>query len=306
MNQTCECGQPTSGAWLCDDCTKTFRYALPNVAYYYTDLGTVERKQTRYGNTGATKGSIGKTQPLPVDLRFAGTKPDEAPGTQLKYDTWATVVAWCRTVMEDQPERRGPTCDSHCLHVSCAHIRRSRWPRNTITSMVNYLARQFSYILSQEWAPIMFDEFLDLEKRLTRMVNRPADKWYAGRCGVGDEHGTCETELYATADKGTIECKGCGITHDVGERREFLLKEAKEYHVTATEAAAALIAWTDYDGTTKKVIDLIAYWHEKGALEDRGVTEVKGQWRKVYRLGDVQDRLIEHAQREQQRRLKAS
>lgn len=305
MNQICTCGQPTTGAWLCKKCAHTFRWALVNVAAHYTDLGNVERKQTRYGGS-ATKGSIGKAQPLPVDMRFTGTKPDDSPGTQLKYDVWATVVAWTRAVMGDQPQRHGPTCESHCLHITCAAARRSRWPNNTITSMVGYLARQFSYVLSQRWATDMYDEFLDLERRLTRMVNRPADRWYAGRCGVADDHGTCETELYAQADRGTITCPGCEITHDVAERREFLLNEAKDYHVTATEAAAALLAWTEYDGTTKKLIDLIAYWRKEKALDDHGVTEVNGQWRTVYRLGDVQDRLIEHAQREQERRLKVS
>lgn len=306
-NQTCQCGKPTGGAWLCDQCERTFRWSLVNVAAHYTDLGTVERKQTRYGNTGATKGSIGKAQPFPVDPRFAGVK--EA-GNQLKYDTWATVVAWCRIVMDEQPRVHGPRCLT-CIHTSCAATTRRAWPTNTITSMVNYLARQFSHITSQRWATDMFDEFLDLERRLTRMVNRPAEKWYAGRCGVTDElldgtTVTCETELYATADKGNLVCPGCGITHDVAERRGVLLTEAKDYHVTASEAAAALMAWTDYDGGTKKLIDLIAYWHKHTALEDHGVTEVNGQWRKVYRLGDVQDRLIEHAQREQRRRIAAA
>lgn len=307
MSQTCGCGQPTSGAWLCEDCAHTFRWALVNVAAHYTDLGNVETKQVRYSSNAATKGSIGKAQPLVVDLRFAGTKE---PGSQLKYDTWATVVAWCRAVMEDQPERIGPACHD-CIHLTCSAIRRNRWPRNTITSMVGYLARQFGYINTQQWAPAMYDEFLDLERRLTRMVNRPPDRWYAGRCGVSDvlidgSTATCETELYATAEKGTITCKGCGIQHDVGERRAILLIEAKEFHVTATEAAAALMAWTDYDGTTKKLIDLIAYWRTEKVLDDHGVTEVSGQWRKVYRLGDVQDLLIGHAQREQKRRMETA
>jgi hypothetical protein len=145
------------------------------------------------------------------------------------------------------------------------------------------------------------------------MVDSPPERWYAGRCGYTEDdltaaiHGrkpaTCETELYAIAEKGTITCQGCGIQHDVGERRDFLLEEAKDINVTATEAAGALMAWTDYDGTTKKLIDLIAYWRDNDALDDHGVTEVNGQWRKVYRLGDVQDLLIQHAQREQERRI---
>jgi hypothetical protein len=300
VNQTCQCGEPTSGAWLCDKCTLTFRWSIVNVSAHYHDLGNVERKQVRYGGS-ATKGSIGKAQPLPVDMRFTSTTD---AGSQLKYDVWATVVAWCRTVMEDQPQPSGPMCLT-CIHVSCAAIRRRRWPHNTITSMVNYLARQFSHITSQQWAPSMFDEFLDLERRLTRMVDSPPERWYAGRCGVPDlltaavlrgEPVTCETELYATAERGTITCQGCGIQHDVAERRDFLLLEAREYHVTATEAAAALLAWTDYDGTATKLVDRIRKWRDRDRLDVADVTSLHGRDRHLYRLGDIQDLLIGDAQ----------
>jgi hypothetical protein len=312
-NHVCACGEPTSGAWLCDKCTKTFRWALVNVAVHYTDLGTVERKQTRYGTSGATKGSIGKQQPLPVDMRFLSPhdedvqqRPSASIGSQLKYDTWATVVAWTRVVMAAQPPTLGPTCDLACLHITCAAVRRNRWPRRTVTSMVGYLARQFRHILAQQWAPTMMDEFLDLERRLAYTVNRPPDRWYAGRCGYIDERGTCETELYAQAEKGHIDCPGCGIRHDVPERRAILLNEAKDYQVTATEAAAALLAWTDYDGTEKKLVDRIAKWRDRGRLDVADVTSLHGRDRHLYRLGDVQDLLVNDAQDAQEKSLAVS
>lgn len=303
MTQTCNCGQPTSGAWLCGDCELTLRWALVNVAAYHQDLETVAAKRVRYGTTGATKGSIGKTQPLVVDLRFTGTTD---AGTQLRYDTWATVVAWCRTVMEEQAEFTGPVC-RECIHVSCAAIKRRRRPRrNTIASMCEYLARQFSYILREQWAPAFYDEMLDIERRLSWMVNRPPDRWYAGRCSATDESGNhCKVELYATKQRGVITCPGCDTQHQVEARREFLLAEAKDHLVTASEAAGALIAWTDYDGTEKRLIDRIARWRE-GRLETRGTAIVNGQERVLYRLGDVQELMIEHAQREQHKRLRVS
>ena len=63
------------------------------------------------------------------------------PATQTRWDAWATVVAWCRVIMEDRPELLGPHCSSHCLHTSCAEIRRRAWPANTVASMSHYLAR---------------------------------------------------------------------------------------------------------------------------------------------------------------------
>lgn len=303
MTITCTCGQPTSGAWLCDDCTKTFRWAIVNVGAHLADLGTIERREARYGDAGSTKGSIGKTQPLPMDMRFAGTK--EA-GTQLKYDAWATVVAWCRVVMEDQPEVDGTTCPHACLHIDCAQIRRRRWPSNTVPSMIHYLARQFRHILTQQWAPDMLDEFRDLERRLTWMVDRPPVRWYAGRCGFTDEYGTCVAELYAREDRGYIDCPSCGIRHDVGERRTRLLDEADDHLVTATQAARALLTWTEYDGTETKLVDRIRKWRDREQLDVADVTSLHGRDRHLYRLGDIRTLLVADARAEQDRRNQAS
>jgi hypothetical protein len=306
VTNECRCGKPTSGAAICEKCDTTMGYAVANIAAYYEDLGTVATKRARYGTQGATKGSIGKAQPLPVDLRFVSGPPiaahrgaSIAPGTQLRWDTWNTVVAWCRTLMEEQPELHGPTCRT-CLHVSCHVTKRRRWPHNTLRSMCLYLDRQHSWIAGQDWAPDMLDEMLDLERRLKRMIDRPADRWYAGKCSVPDEDGAdCPTELYALEDRGWIDCPTCGIRHDVAERRDVLLDEAKDYLVTATEAAGALLAWTDYDGTEDKLVDRIRKWRDRGRLDVADVTSLHGRDRHLYRLGDIQALMIEAAQQRQ-------
>lgn len=298
----CACGRPTAGAVLCPRCQETLKWALVNVSAHYVDLSTVAMKQARYGSGAATKGSIGKAQPLPVDLRFAGKG---ATGTELRWDTWNTVVAWARSVMEEQPQLSGPACGD-CLHTSCSAIRRRRWPANTLPSMITYLARQFRLVVAEIWAPVMLDELLDLERRLTRMVNRPPERWYAGKCSAIDESGEhCTAELYASEDRGQMACHACGTRHDVHGRREFLLEEAKEYRVTATEAAGALMAWTDYDGSEAKLVDRIRKWRDRGRLEVSEVTSLSGRDRHLYRLGDIQELLVEHAQRQQQRKLGA-
>lgn len=294
----CDCGRPTAGAILCDHCCKTLAIAIANIAAYWTDLGTVARKQTRYGSGAATKGSIGKEQPLPVDGRFTDVT---GSGTQVRWDAWNTIVAWCRTVMEDHPELHGPAC-RECLHVSCSAIRRRRWPANTVPSMCAYLDRQFRWIVREQWAPVLLDELLHTERRMARLVDRPADRWYAGKCSATDASGNlCEAELYATAERGTITCRGCEAEHDVAGRRDFLLAEAKEYLVTATEAARALIAWTDYDGTEDKLVKRISMWRDRERLDVADVTSLNGRDRHLYRLGDIQDLLIAHAQRTQKR-----
>lgn len=313
----CDCGKPTSGAQMCDDCQKTLRWSIVNIGAYLVDLETVATRRTRYGVSGSGKASVGKSVPLPVDMRFVNARPISehhigratlAPGSQLKWDAWNTLVAWCRTIMEDQPEVAGPA-HIDCLDASCSAIRRRRFPANRPASMVNYLAKQFRLIVSAEWAPVFLDEMLDLERRLSRMVDRPADRWYAGKCSARDifdpEGVMCTAELYASTERGWIDCPACNTRHDVAKRRDFLLAEAKDIHVTATEAARALLAWTDYDGTETKLVDRIRKWRdqETNPLEVADVTSLAGRDRHLYRLGDIQERLIDAARRAQDRRV---
>lgn len=303
---TCDCGKPTSGAWLCDRCCTTLAYALANIAAYYDDLATVAGRQARYGAPGVpTLGRSTREQPLPVDMRFLSgpdVRPTASPGAQLRWDARATVVAWCRTVMDEQPQGQGPLCPGPCLHTSCAEYRRRRWPDDTVRSMCLYLDRMHRWVEGRDYAPAMLDEMTDLERRLRRMVDRPPDLWYAGRCGWEDEHGTCTAELYALPGSHAITCKACGTEWPTVARRELLLDLARDHLVTATQAAHALVSWTDHDGTAERLADRIGKWRDRGKLEVRDVTSLRGRDRHLYRLGDLQDLLVADAQREQRRR----
>lgn len=298
---TCKsCERPTAGAWLCDRCCTTLAIALVNVSAYYTDLETVSTKATRYGSGAATLGSIGKEQPLPADARFLDLTGD---GTQVRWDVWNSVTTWCRVVMEESRRVVGPACERPCLHTTCAAIRRTAWPRNTVRSMLAYFDRQFRWIVRSEWCPEFLDEMLDNERRMRRLIDRPADRWYAGKCSVGDDEVHCTTELYAIAGSATIRCPGCDYEHDVAARRDFLLAEARAYLVTASEAAKALISWTDYDGSETKLVDRISKWRDREQLEVADVTSLNGRDRHLYRLGDVQDLLVKAAQHAQEKRV---
>lgn len=303
-DQTCDhCDTPTAGARLCETCTKTLAYALANVSAYYEDLTTVATKATRYGSGVATRGSIGKEQPLPADGRFLDLTGD---GTEVRWGVWNSVAAWCRVLMEESRRAFGPTCGGPCLHLTCAAIRRTAWPRNTLRSQVAYFDRQFRWIIRAEWADEFLDEMLDNERRLRKLIDRPVDRWYAGKCSVGTDEVHCTAELYALAGAATVTCPACGFEHDVATRRDFLLKQAREYLVTATEAAQALLSWTDYEGTEGKLVDRIRKWRDRELLDVADVTSLNGRDRHLYRLGDVQDLLVKSAQREQAKRVQSA
>jgi hypothetical protein len=330
----CRCGRPTSGATLCDQCGVTLEVAAANISAYYADLDAVRIKATRYGGTHATKGGIGKAQPLVLDGRFTDPTGD---GSRLAWETRNTVTTWARIMLDQWPPLtwHGPVCPT-CWHASCTEHRRRQHPRDNVWSVCAYFQRMLGSIRSAEWADEMLDELLDLERRLRRFVDRPADRWYAGKCSAETtqhnsltcacacHHGhgqpcdmiggcgltfagaLCPVDLYAEAEKGTITCRGCGTVHDVQGRREFLLREAREVHVTATEAAGALLAWTDYDGSESKLVDLIRKWRDRDKLDVADVTSLLGRDRHLYRLGDIQDLLVQHAQREQEKRMSRS
>lgn len=298
--KACQCGRPTAGAYLCQRCTRTLDVALVNIAAYWADVETVQTKRARYGDNLATKSSIGKAVPLPIDARFSGIT---TRGTAAKWDAWATIVAWCRVVMEEQPQLSGAACVS-CLHVSCAAVRRRRWPSaNTIPAMCIYLLRQRRWLEQEAFASDVLDELLHVEKTLRRLIDRPADRWYAGRCSIADEHGVCEVELYAVADSTEITCPGCGFVHDVASRRQFLLDQSDDYLVTATEAADALVSWTDEATSSSALHARIRKWRERDQLTVRGHAIVYGKDRPLYRLGDVRVLLVASAQRAQSRRV---
>ena len=288
---TCDCGRPTSGARLCDTCGRTLAYALVAVADFTDDLENIRAKQTRYG--AGSKPSVGKVIPAPIDLRFSSRLES---GTRLLDEARATVVAWTKVLIEERPAVAGPWCIGPCLHVSCSQVRERRLPNDTVRSMCLYLDRSHRYIAGQDWAADLLDEMRDLERRLRKFVNPPPERSYAGKCDCGEE-------LYAIAGKPTVTCRECKAEYDVATRRDLLLTAAQDYLVTATEAASALLAWTDYDGSDTKLVDLIRKWRDRDKLDVQDVTSLSGRDRHLYRLGDIQALLVEHAQRRQRQRI---
>lgn len=296
MSQCGACQRPTSGGVLCDyiehgerrGCATTLAHAIVNIGLYYHHAHPNDHRQIGGGEPART-----------LDGRTIGGTPT-MPATQTRWDSWATIVAWARIHMEQRPQLHGPTCNTPCLHTTCADIHRRTWPTNTIPSMTHYLARQHRWTITQTWAPLMLDELCDIERRLRRLVDIPASKWYAGRCMVPNQDGVaCDAELYASTERGTIDCPMCGIEHDVADRRDYLLEQASDMLVTASTAAVALAAWTDYDGDPGRLTKRISEWRERGRLEVQDVTSLVGRDRHLYRLGDIQVLLAGHVRRKQ-------
>ena len=270
MSPTCMCGKPVNGATICGDCHQALQVALGDISSHWRDLDTVKARQTRYGGSG---GGRGGEKPLPVDLRFLGATED---GSILQDATKNTIGTWTRVVMEERPPLAGPVHVS-CLHLTCSQLRRSRWPRDDVAACCAYLLGHADWIRTQHWAPEILDELTDVADQLRRMVDRPADRWFAGPC----DH--CERDLYAKAGALSIHCDDCDVTYDVMAKREKMLADAHDMNATASEIARA-ISWL---GNEPLSAERIRKWVERKRLTRKGWLTVRGRELPTYRIGDV-------------------
>jgi hypothetical protein len=297
----CSCGKPTSGGAWCTgsrSCTHTVDVAIAHIAAYYDDLDTIRTRQTSYGGLAA-KGSIGKAQALGVDARFL---PDGI-GTLAVHATRNAVTTYARVLHDDRPELG--------------------WPKHdTVHSVCNHFASNLAAIAALPWADEFKAEMLSVERMLTKIIDRPADRWYAGRCGavMGTEHNgstcacachhghprTCDIDggcgreydnvpcpalLYAEPDNPFVRCKVCGTTHTVAERRADLLSEAEDREATVETITRIITTLGDRDVRSAKVSARIRQWAIRGKIESHGLRVVDGRPRPVYRVGDVLDLL---------------
>lgn len=270
MTNECPCGRPAGSSALCENCSHSLQIALGDISSHWRDLDTVKGRQTRYGGSG---GGRGGEKPLPVDARFLGW---DADGTRLQEAVKNTIGTWGRAVMEDRPEITGPTHDA-CLHVSCSVLRRSHTPRDDVPAVCRYLLGHADWIRTQHWAPEILDELVDVAGQLRRMVDRPADRWFAGPCDI------CKRDLYAKTGAPSVECKECQVTYDVQERRGWLLDQINDQLYTAAELARA-VSWLGSEPLTP---ERIRKWAQRKRITAHGTVMVKGREHPTYRVSDA-------------------
>lgn len=125
--------------------------------------------------------------------------------------------------------------------------------------------------------------FCDAAARIERLVDRPEDRVYAGPCWELLADGSkCQTDLLAKPGTKSVQCRSCGIVHDVEYRRGWLADHLEDVELTATNTSRALaqIGLT----VSRSHIDV---WATRGALISRGRVNQGGRSLALYRVGDV-------------------
>lgn len=232
------CDRPAGTAYVCSICSTRVVRQLRQLADIAPELQTTIARQGRSGG-----GSGGDRHPLPVDLGAAET-------------AWAvtnTVTTWARHVAET----RGEPLLTYDLAGAAA-----------------WLAGQMEWLRCQPEASEALDELADACALAVRVVDRRADRWYAGPCVL------CAEDLYALPGAATIRCPRCQAKHDAQERREQLLVAAQDRLVHAELIGRALIALGWETMTAARVRGLV----RRGRVVERGQDSAR---RTLYRLGDV-------------------
>ena len=283
---TCPCGQPVNGAVLCAECVTALEVAIADLSAHWADLDNVRAGLVRYGGQG------GRTMDhrLPIDPRFAESYweaegdliVNRIPhGTALLEAVRNTVGTWVRVVLDDNPVITGPVCPAACLHLSCAAVRRTRPPVDSVASCCRYLLRNTARIRVADWGPDLADELGHVSQQLRFLVDRPADRWYAGPCDQ------CERDLYARTGAAEVMCEECDLAYDVVKRRQWLLEQAEDRLVNATTLARA-VSWL---GTEPLTAERVRKWAQRGRLIAKGHEVKAGRTLPLYRIGDALDML---------------
>lgn len=332
MSQECKCGRRLHGTTICNHCVTTLETCLVSIADHYRDLETLRTKRARFGGS-ATKGSLGRTIPLPIDPRFVDPT---GIGSEVDFGVRAEMVAWAKVVLEDHPPLAGPAC-RHCKHATCASIKRRRHPADNVPSVAHYLAGMAPSLIAETWVEDMLDEMLDTEKRIARLLDRPTTRWYAGICGTvieaprphdgrscacgchngadypcdvpggcGSEQAevdgvTCTARLSAEPDDPFVRCRECGVTYTVADRRPVVLAEMRKQAAPVETIVQAALTLTRQSEGAAVLAARIRQWASRGAIIKVGERTVRGRPRPTYQVGVVLDLLNPDTPEDEQR-----
>jgi hypothetical protein len=254
---TCRCGRPTRDeAYVCDDCTRSLSVVLAEVPWLEVEL---ETSMTRAkGVDYRTKGGTQATEtPSPVSWAVSEARD------HLK----ALLVTWVLFCDAERVRSQSPD---------------RGLPRDTLTAVSRWLMWRVDGLALLETGADAVDEITSAAAHCRRLIDRPADRMYAGRCGSVDEDTTCQVDLYAKVGARLLVCRSCGTEWNVADRREWLLKEAEEVLATAVEISRA-VSWL---GAEPLTADRVRQWAARERLLVRGHDRYG---KALYRVGDVID-----------------
>lgn len=265
------CFQPQMQGLLDDACTTRLEQVLGEVPWLVEQLTITISKQAKIGAQASGSAPARERNPINYGALIVA---DELQNT---------LTTWARDV-----------CDEGCVSTIDGQ-------RTTDTCAYDLLGH-IPQIRKHPAVGELVDEIHDAINRTRQIIDRPADRQFVGPCmaPTPDDEGrevTCLADIWAHPNAATATCKTCGITHDVAERRMWMLREADDRLFTVREAAqligshgAIRVSESTIRGYIKR--EWIAY-HGK----------INGS--SVIRLGDLLDVLNDTSRRKAGQKLQA-
>jgi hypothetical protein len=264
---TCRhCQAKTEGVVLCKRCQTTAAVSLEAIPASHVALfsiGDIERPRTRQrsGPSDPTGSAVTRDRSV--------SKTETAAA-----ETTAMLDTWVRRLLGDRPEL----------------VR----PRDSVTGHAEFLKRNLRVIATLDWAGEFLGDLLGFERRLNRIVSRSQGYWYAGICGGITGEGPddwCPQDLFVTPGDRFIRCRACRTFWSVDQRRDQVIAQARDALLPVAVIARAAVSLLEGEPSQQRLEARLRKWVERGDLDDYGVRVLEGRPRRVYRLGDVIDRL---------------
>lgn len=279
----CQCGRPSRDACICTDCAHILDAAIAEVcelrglAY---DLEVALSRQDRIdrpgGNRQQVEGDDGRQ--WPGTLRPTANPFDQRTSVVARnlkgiLSRWAHLVAKEQGVYADSNRRGiGPVC-RRCVHPSCRAIPAIPKPPDDLAGLATWLRPRVGWLRRHVAGGEAYTEILDAVKQARHVIDRPAERLYAGPCDQ------CEGDLYARPGALIVECHECQLVYEVESRRSWLLKALDDHLVNATQMSRLV----SYLGV-RLAPSTIRMYVNKGRIVAHG-SDPNGH--PLYRLGDV-------------------
>lgn len=159
-------------------------------------------------------------------------------------------------------------------------------PARSVRKAAAWLAANPTLIAAHPDAGAFADQITKLTRTALRVIDRDPDKVYLGQCGgaVTTEAGivSCEADIYAPPGRPVVQCRTCGATWDVPQRREFLLAAVDDQLAAPPDISKALTRL----GRTVTESMIYGYVH-RGRLNPHPPHPHDPRGRARYRVGDV-------------------
>lgn len=286
-NPTCArpgCGRPIHDqAYICGECALWLAGRLELVAQLAGEaMVTIARQSHTPDSSSAPPPDIEPWDKNPNAL-YPTTTPVALTAAADHDAAVSTLTTWARHVHQESGRPLPTVATGRCPHVTChqrhqglIHGPRCDWPweppGHPLAATTRWLADQLRWLRYRPEAGEAFDELADACGLAERVVDRPAARWAAGTCDCGEP-------LTPTAAAATVTCRGCGVVHDLEERKAWLLEQAEDVLGGAAWCASTLSRL----GVICRA-GAVRQWALRSRLAGHG-SDANG--RALYRLGDV-------------------